>query len=102
MASGTVVGKIIAPVLLVSLFLSGVIDMMVIKNDSQRPLFGTKSAAVEWIGDNTAKDAVFLTDPRSLYMEPTLAGRRLYLGYIPWTRVAGYAPNPATIRNIVH
>ena len=84
------VGKVIAPVLLLFLFLSGVIDMMVIKNDSQRPLFGTKSTTVEWIGDNTAKDAVFLTNPRRLYMEPTLAGRRLYLGYVPWTRVAGY------------
>ena len=87
------VGKALAPVLLFFLVFSGVIDAMVVKNDPRFVVFGDSQPTIEWIADNTEEDDVFLTD-HSLYVVPSLAGRRLYLGYDVWTAWAGYDVNP--------
>lgn len=84
------VGWAVAPVLLLFLILSGIIDIMVIKNDPHFFVFDGKGPTMEWIADNTEEDAVFLTNPQNLYLEPTLAGRRLYLGFVQFTEGAGY------------
>lgn len=78
------------------LVLSGIIDFMVIKNDGMIPVFGDKETTVEWIDENTPRDAVFLTVYGDLYTAPALAGRRIFLGYEPWVDSAGYEVPPRT------
>jgi hypothetical protein len=82
------------PVVFGVLVLSGVIDFMTIKNDARFSVFGDNQAAAEWIADNTPKDAVFLTTYGDIYTAPTLAGRRIFLGYEPWVGSAGYDYQP--------
>lgn len=83
----------VAPVIMLVLILSGIIDFMVIKNDPMFEVFG-KPDAIEWIDDNTEGDAMFLTAYGDLYTTPALAGRLLYLGYTPWVGSAGYEHAP--------
>jgi len=83
---------------------TGLLDFMTIKNDFEVRVFGDppEPEAIQWIQDNTPKDAVFLTNFGDLYTAPTLAGRGVYLGYTPWASSAGYSvqPRQATIKKI--
>jgi uncharacterized membrane protein len=83
---------------------TGLIDFMTIKNDFEVRVFGDppQPEAIDWIQDNTPKDAVFLTNFGDLYTVPTLAGRGVYLGYTPWAASAGYdiGPRQTTIRQV--
>jgi hypothetical protein len=85
---------ILAPLALTTvlffLTLSGIIDFMTIKNDARYEVFGTKTPVINWIDANTEGDALFLTAYGELYTAPTLAGRRIFLGYEPWVGSAGY------------
>jgi uncharacterized membrane protein len=85
-------GPAAAALLLLPLTLSGVIDAMVIKNEvMDGPL--TDQPAVRWIAAETPDDAVFLTSAY-LYLPPSYAGRRIYLGYPVFTSTAGYDVEP--------
>ncbi len=81
-------------VVLFFLVASGFIDFMTMKNDAHYPVFGDKQTTIDWILDNTPKDAVFLTNYGDLYTAPTLAGRSIFLGYEPWVGSAGYDYQP--------
>lgn len=82
-------GPLLAAVLIPPLVFSGIIDLMVVKNDRKADVVGTNRSAVEWIAANTPAKAVFLT-AADLYMPPSYAGRRLYIGIPVFTGVAGY------------
>ncbi len=94
--AGTVSGRI--GVLLVGVFMtvSGVIDVMTVKNDFRVSVFGDppRQEAIRWIVDNTPTRATFLTDYDQLFTASTLSGRRTYLGYSPWAAGAGYDVDP--------
>lgn len=85
-------------VVLVGVFLtaSGVVDLMTVKNDFMTSVFGdpARKEAIAWIADETPKRSTFLTDYDQLYTAPTLAGRRVLLGYTPWAGGAGYDVEP--------
>ena len=81
-------GPVAAALLLLPLTLSGVIDLMVIKNEPME-FAETETPEAAWLAANTAGDAVFLT-AAYLYLPPSVAGRLLYLGYPPFTATAGY------------
>lgn len=87
---------VLVPVLFIGLVLSGLLDFMTIKNDWQVEVFGENQATNDWIVENTDGDAVFLVAWGELYTGPTLAGRRVYLGYDPWVSSAGYDVAPRT------
>lgn len=84
------------PVMVFVLIASGIVDFAVIKNDFKVPVFGddTEEAAIAWIATDTPKHAVFLTNYGDLYTPPTLGGRGIFLGYVPWVQNAGYDPEP--------
>jgi hypothetical protein len=88
----TVAAVVLAGAFIVLVF-SGVMDFMVIKNDARYQVFD-KPEAIEWVGNNTPKRALFLTAYGDLYTTPTLAGRRVFLGYQPWAGSAGYDVEP--------
>ena len=92
----TVAAVVLAGAFVVLVF-SGIMDFMVIKNDARFTVFD-RPEAIQWVGDNTPKRALFLTAYGDLYTTPTLAGRRVFLGYEPWAGSAGYdvAPRQAT------
>lgn len=74
---------------------SGLLDYMTLKNDPRHGVVGDRAAALAWIRDHTARDAVFLTAYGEVYSAPTLAGRRVYLGgFAPWTAIMGYDNAP--------
>lgn len=72
------------------LVVSGLLDFMTVKNDFEVPVFGDRQPTIEWIEENTPGDAMFLVVYDDLYTAPTLAGRRVFLGYRPWAGSAGY------------
>ena len=78
------------PVVFLVLVLSGVIDFMTIKNDGKFLVFGDKAPTIDWIENNTPGESMFLVAYDELYTAPTLAGRRVFLGYRPWAGSAGY------------
>lgn len=82
--------KILSTILLFLLTISGIINLMAVKNDFQ---FLVKDALannlMQWIKTKTAKDAVFLAPPE-LYDPVTLAGRKNYLGNSYYLDVMGY------------
>jgi len=80
----------VVPVAFFFLVFSGLLDFMTIKNDFRIPVFGDKEPAIEWIEKNTPGDSMFLVVYDDLYTAPTLAGRRVFLGYRPWAGSAGY------------
>lgn len=88
-------GAAVAPVVLFFLVLSGIIDFMVIKNDPRFIVFGPRESTIDWIKENTDTDAVFLTAPQ-LYVQPSMAGRRLFLGFTQFADGAGYEVGPRT------
>jgi hypothetical protein len=77
------------PVLFLLLVLSGIIDFMTIKNDARFTVF-FRQESIDWIDDNTPGESLFLTTYGDLYTTPTLAGRRIFLGFEPWAEGAGY------------
>lgn len=82
------------PVVFVLLVLSGIIDFMVIKNDGRFEVFGDKTETIERIAETTRRDSIILTTYGELYTAPTMAGRRIFLGYEPWVASAGYDLEP--------
>ncbi|GAA0613354.1 hypothetical protein GCM10009547_14060 [Sporichthya brevicatena] len=75
----------------VLLLASGVLDYLTLKNDPRYEVVGDRAAALEWIRERTAPDAVFLTAFGEVYTTPTLAGRKVYLaGFRPWAEIMGY------------
>ncbi len=85
-------GPAAAALLLVPLTFSGVIDAMIIKNEVMNTSLSERNA-VSWIAAQTPGDAVFLTSAY-LYLPPSYAGRRIYLGYPYFTAIAGYDVEP--------
>ena len=86
-------GAAVAPVVFFFLVFSGIIDFMVIKNDSRFDVFYVRESTIDWIADNTDEDAVFLTS-QQLYVQPSMAGRRLFLGFTQFAAGAGYDVGP--------
>jgi hypothetical protein len=87
--------RVLAPAVFIVLVLSGLLDFMTLRNDPRFLVFGNRQNAIEWIGDNTPRDALFLTTYNEVYTTPTLAGRRVFLGgFDPWTGDKGYDTEP--------
>ncbi|MGA8847906.1 MAG: hypothetical protein WB471_14920 [Nocardioides sp.] len=87
----------LASVVLVGfLTISGLIDVMTVKNDFVVSVFGdqVQQEAMNWIITETEPDATFLTDYDQLYTAPTMAGRGIALGYSSWASSAGYDIGP--------
>ncbi len=76
-----ILSKIIAGTLLILLSFSGVIDLMVIKNDFQYSVsdYGA-SQFMRWIRDETPRNAVLLSY-QDIFDPVALAGRRTYIGF---------------------
>ena len=79
-------------VILVFITCSGLIDFMTVKNDWMVSVFGDppQVQTMDWIVKETPPRAAFLTDYDQLYTAPTMAGRRVALGYTSWVSSAGY------------
>ncbi len=98
-----VAAAVAVPVLAVLMVLSGLLDVMTLKNDPRYEVFGDNRSAIAWIEKSTRSDAVFLTAYGDPYTVPTLAGRRVYLGgFTGWAAGFGYdtAPREATIQAV--
>lgn len=82
--------KIVVCFLLFFLSFSGMLSMMAIKNDFRLPVKDAPSSKfIQWIRDNTDKNAIFLSKQEIL--DPvTLAGRRNYFGSTYYLSVMGY------------
>lgn len=85
--------KAVVPIVFFFLVFSGLLDFMTIKNDFKVAVYGERQPSIDWIDENLPRDAVFLTVWGDLYTSPTMAGRRVYLGYDPWVGSAGYDAN---------
>ena len=85
-----IVKKAICCVLFFFLIVSGVIDLMPIKNDFRYPVvLDGQNTFLQWIKDKTDKNAVFLS--RQEILDPiTLAGRKNFLGHSYYREVLGY------------
>ncbi len=85
-----------AVVLAVVLTVSGVVDVMTVKNDFVVSVFGdeTQQETTAWIIAETPARSTFLTDYDQLYTAPTMAGRGIALGYSSWASSAGYDVEP--------
>lgn len=94
--------KLVAAILFFFLVFSGIIDFFPIYNDFKVALEDyPKNKDVSWILKNTPPNAVFFTNDY-LYTAPSLAGRKLFLGwpYFAWSQ--GYDTNArGKIRNSV-
>ncbi|MGH3781265.1 MAG: hypothetical protein ACRDRO_11745 [Pseudonocardiaceae bacterium] len=89
--AGRCIAVAIIPAACVVLVLSGLLDFMTIKNDTQFAVFGDSQPAINWIEDNTSRDSVFLTAYDDVYTIPTLAGRSVYFGgFSGWSDGMGY------------
>jgi len=74
------IAKLAAIILLVLLTFSGVIDLMVIKNDFiHRITDAPQNKLISWIKQETSPSAVFLSGEK-LYNPVNLAGRKVFLG----------------------
>lgn len=85
--------KIVTPVLIFFLILSGIIDFFPIKNDRFMTIDDyPKNPDISWIINHTPKDAVFLNSSY-LYHPASLAGRKIFYGwpYFAWS--LGYDTN---------
>ncbi len=85
-----------AATLFIFLTLSGLVDFVTVKNDFTIGVYGDEpqQEATDWIVRQTPRDATFLTDFDQLYQAPTMAGRRILLGYSPWAQTSGYDVDP--------
>jgi len=84
------IGKAIVIILALLLTMSGVIDLMAIKNDFQFYLEDAPSNKfMQWIKTNTKKEDIFLSKQEIL--DPiTLSGRNNYFGHTYYLSVMGY------------
>jgi hypothetical protein len=82
--------KIAVVVLILMLTLSGILDIMVIKNDYQlRVADAPKNQFMQWIRTYTPQDTIFLSKQEIL--DPvTLSGRKNYVGHDYYLSVMGY------------
>lgn len=82
--------KLLFVVFIFFLTISGVIDIMAVKNDFQLILSDAPTNKfMSWIINNTNKDSIFLSKQEIL--DPvTLSGRRNYFGHIYYLSVMGY------------
>ena len=77
-------------VLVFFLTLSGVIDFFPIVNRKMNKVRDIGSyPEAKWFAENTPRDAVILTS-QFLYSPPSIAGRKIFLGYAYFTDSAGY------------
>ena len=85
-----ILGKVGTIVLFFFLTISGFIDLMAVKNDFRYPMKDAPTNAfMQWIKDNTERNAIFLS--RQEILDPiTLSGRRNYFGAIYYLSVMGY------------
>ena len=82
--------KSLSAFFLVLLTLSGVFNLMVVKNDYQLMVDDApKNKFMEWIRTETDPKSVFIGEP-ALYDPVTLAGRKNYLGHDYYVSVMGY------------
>jgi len=82
--------KIIVPILLFFLLLSGIIDIFPVFNDSHIELKDyPNDPKVAFIVENTPKDSVFLNSG-FLYHPASIAGRKIFLGWPYFSWSAGY------------
>jgi hypothetical protein len=74
-------GKTIAIILFIILTISGIVDLMPIKNEFAYPLVSKEnSPVIQWIAQNTSKDAVFVSYADMI--DPVVfAGRKNYFGF---------------------
>lgn len=85
-----IMGKIAVVGCLILLTASGVIDLMVIKNDFRYPIADSyRAPLIAWIRTHTPPNAIFLA-PAELLDPVTLAGRKNYLGNSYFLTVMGY------------
>ncbi len=83
-------GRFAVIVASVIFFTSGVLNLMVVKNDFQfRVSDAPSNAFIQWIRTSTHPESVFLA-PQSLYDPVTLAGRKNYFGATYYLEVMGY------------
>ena len=73
--------KVLSCVLFLVLTISGVVDLLAVKNEFAYPVISSEnSSVISWIQQNTSKDAVFVS--YSDMIDPVvLAGRRNYFGF---------------------
>lgn len=72
------------------LFASGVLNLMVVKNDFHYPVLDApNNRLIEWIKTTTPTDSIFLAR-QDLYDPVTLAGRKNYFGATYYLEVMGY------------
>ena len=92
------VGKSLALLSLVVLTASGVINLMVVKNDFQYSVPDYHSSPfMNWIVRSTNPDAVFLS--RQTIFDPVvIAGRKNYFGSTYYSEVMGYNYGPRRVR----
>ncbi len=89
-----ILGKVLAPVLVFFMILSGVIDFFPVKNDISGGgiIDAPLNPTVLWIKENTPRDAVFLNS--SFHYHPaSLAGRKIFSGWPYFTWSLGYPMN---------
>lgn len=83
-------GKIAMILASVVLFSSGLLNLMVVKNDYQFKVSDAPgNAFMQWIKEETPEKSIFLA-PQSLYDPVTLAGRKNYFGATYYVEVMGY------------
>lgn len=83
--------KTIAVLLLFFLTISGVLDLMVVKNDYHlRVADAPKNALMQWIRSKTDPRTIFISS-RQLLDPVTLAGRKNFVGHDYYLSVMGYA-----------
>ncbi|PIT85545.1 hypothetical protein COU36_02680, partial [Candidatus Micrarchaeota archaeon CG10_big_fil_rev_8_21_14_0_10_59_7] len=76
--------KVLAAVLIAASVLSGVLTMVWWLGDHP-VLYPSRDLTVaEWVKQNTPADSLFLTGDAHNHLVPTLAGRRVVLGYRGW------------------
>ena len=78
--------KTVAIIFSIMLMFSGIMDLMVLKNDGRLAVARVNDPVVDWVKAYTNEQDVFLTSWDS-YHPVTLAGRKIYLGwpYFSWS-----------------
>ena len=85
-----IIGKILVPICLLLLTLSGIIEFFPVINDGHLNVRDFKNnASADFIAKNTPKNSVFLNS-KFLYDNANIAGRRIYMGWPYFSWGAGY------------
>lgn len=86
-------GKLVVPILLLLLTLTGIVDFFPIINDTLIPIKdGPNNKAANFIINHTPKDSVFL-NAQYLFDPASMAGRKIYMGWPYFSWGAGYDTN---------